>query len=310
MFTIYAFTEALSPITHMSGVSGNAALLKREKIIGTDGCVERVPCISGNALRHALVRAPGAEYLYKALGLSDISYQMADFLWHGGKLTKATPLSCAKTKDFLKAIPLIALLGGALPGQILDGALRVSRAILICRETSGIISDTVGFDIKASRGAESYISPYLYTRACAPNDPDAIEDRMIYEGETVIAGSRFFHKFSVDSDDPTVIGALIHSIVHSRRCVGGMGRIGHGELAFTWCAKGLSQKDMEDLKEKYTSHVKENAAPARDILFDIFGASCEKRRVSPEKPQKKGAKSRSSNAAASSTDHDAFADLF
>lgn len=296
MFELYAITTALSPITHMSGVSGNAALLKREQIITDEGTACQVPCISGNALRHALVRSPAASYLYKTAGLKDTSYQMADFLWHGGKLTKASPISCAKVKELMSMIPSVALLGGALPGQILEGALKVSRAILVCKETACIISSMTGFDVKPTMGAEYFVSPYLYTRSCVSNDPDAVSDRMIYEGETVCAGSKFFHKFSIESEDPLVIGCLIHSLLSSSRSIGGMGRIGHGELAFEWSAKDVKIKDLQKFVSLYTSHLTSNIDNIKNILFDIFGNG-----ETVIKKTKKASKK---------TDHDAMEGLF
>ena len=57
----------------MMGVNGNEALINREAII-YDGKISHVPAISGNALRHRLIRENGAYYIIGVCNLAENEY--------------------------------------------------------------------------------------------------------------------------------------------------------------------------------------------------------------------------------------------
>lgn len=280
MITIHIIATALSPITHMHGTAGNVALLQREAVFTRDGELVAIPCLSGNALRHALVRTPAAEYLLNTCGLTDISYQLGDFLFHGGKLTKASPLSVRDTASLLRAVPSLALLGGALPGQILEGVLRVSRAILICRESADVIERRAGIELGAYHGCDEFVDSYLYTRSAEANNPDAICDRMIYEGECVRAGAKFYMTLTLDTRDRRVIGCLLKALKDSAGYIGGMSRIGHGELSFMWASDDIDEDDESKLISEYENYVKRSSAVIADALTGLFD------KPAPEKAEK------------------------
>ena len=269
MITLHMLSTALSPITHMHGTAGNVALLQREAILGKDGQVYSIPCLSGNALRHSLVRAPAAEFMCDAVGMGLMPYQLADLLWHGGRLTKATPLTAGATKSLLETVPFLALLGGALPGQILQGCLKVSRGLLVCDEAADIIERRSGVAVQNTHGAETFVGSYLYTRGAEENNPEAVADRMIYEGECVKAGAKFYHTMSLEMESPLVIGCLLTALTAAAKDIGGMGRIGHGELHIEWTCDGIA--DENALIDGYTDYLKQNAEAVRGTLLDLFG---------------------------------------
>lgn len=305
---IHMISTALSPITHMHGTAGNVALLQREAVIDAFGKVCSVPCLSGNALRHVLVRVPAARFLCECAGLEGMPYQLADLLFHGGRLTKSNPLTASGTKDLLKCVPFLALLGGALPGQILEGCLKVSRGLLICSEASDIIERRSGVRIQGVGGAESYVGSYLYTRGAEENNPEAIADRMIYEGECVRAGAKFYHTITVDSDDPLVIGCLLKALTDASKDIGGMGRIGHGELHIEWFCEDI--ENAQGYIDAYTQYLKASAKAVSDALCQLFGNS-EQSEDGDKKAAKKASKRPSKKAAddAACTEHDAFGEL-
>lgn len=284
---IHFISTALSPITHMHGTAGNVALLQREAVLGTDGQVYSVPCLSGNALRHVLVRVAAARYLCEAVGLDSVPYQLADLLWHGGRLTKSNPLTATETKDLLAAVPFLALLGGALPGQILQGCLKVSRALLICAESADLIERRSGVTVHGVGGAESYVGSYLYTRGAEENNPDAIADRMIYEGECVRAGAKFYHTMTLEGASPLVIGCLLKALTDASKDIGGMGRIGHGELQIEWACDEIG--DADALIKDYETFVKASAGPVRERLLSLFGEKQAEVKAE-KKPAKRGKK--------------------
>lgn len=273
MITLHMLSTAVSPITHMHGTAGNVALLQREAILGEDGQVYSIPCLSGNALRHSLVRAPAARHLCEAVGLDAMPYQLADLLWHGGRLTKATPLSAVATKDLLDGVPLLALLGGALPGQILQGCLKVSRGLLVCSEAAALIERRSGVAVQSTHGAETFVGSYLYTRGAEENNPEAIADRMIYEGECVRAGSKFYHTMTLECASPLAAGCLIRALRDASKDIGGMGRIGHGELHIEWACGGIA--DENALVADYDAFLNASADAIRESLLGLFAEKTE-----------------------------------
>lgn len=308
MITLHMLSTALSPVTHMHGTAGNVALLQREAILGVDGQVYSIPCLSGNALRHSLVRAPAARYLCETVGLDAMSYQLADLLWHGGRLTKATPLNASATKELLDGVPFLALLGGALPGQILQGCLKVSRGLLVCSEAADLIERRSGVAVQNTHGAETFVGSYLYTRGAEENNPDAVADRMIYEGECVRAGAKFYHTMTLETTSPLVIGCLIKALRDASKDIGGMGRIGHGALHIEWTCDGIGNEDA--LVSDYEKFLKGAAGVIRESLTSLFEAGPDKTEK-PEKPAKKSKKSadqkaKSDAAEATKTDLDFF----
>lgn len=306
---IHIISTALSPITHMHGTAGNVALLQREAVIDAFGKVCSVPCLSGNALRHALVRVPAARFMCETVGMQPMCYQLADLLFHGGRLTKANPLTASGTKDLLKCVPFLALLGGALPGQILQGCLKVSRGLLICKEAADIIERRSGVRISGVGGAESYVGSYLYTRGAEENNPEAIADRMIYEGECVRAGAKFYHTITVESDEPLVIGCLLKALTDASKDIGGMGRIGHGELHLEWFCDEID--DAQHYIGMYTQYLRASASAVVDALSQLFG-NAEQPDAEDKKPAKKASKKASkkhAELAAAETEQDAFGEL-
>lgn len=270
MLTINIISTALSPITHMHGVAGNVALLQREAVIDEGGGLHFVPCLSGNALRHVLVRTPAAQYMADAIGLDVMPYQLADLLWHGGRLTKANPLTAKETKELMGYIPFFALLGGALPGQILQGCLKVSRALLICSETAHIIEKQTGVHVESAQGAESFVGSYQYTRGAEENNPEAIADRMIYEGECVRVGAKFYHTLSLENPSRLAIGCLLRALYDASKDIGGMGRIGHGELHMEWHCAEID--DPYAYIKDYEEYIQKTAAIITERLLGLFDA--------------------------------------
>lgn len=283
-------STALSPITHMHGTAGNVALLQREAILGKDGQVYSIPCLSGNALRHSLVRAPAAEYMCEAIDMPLMPYQLADLMWHGGRLTKANPLTASATKALLDSVPFLALLGGALPGQILQGCLKVSRGLLVCDEAAGIIERRSGVAVQNTHGAETFVGSYLYTRGAAENNPDAIQDRMIYEGECVKAGAKFYHTMSLESASPLAIGCLLKALTDAAKDIGGMGRIGHGELHIEWACTDIAVGDERTLIDGYSDYLKRNADTVKSALMDLFDEPVKVETEEKKKPAKRSKK--------------------
>ncbi|ODU01994.1 MAG: hypothetical protein ABS79_01005 [Planctomycetes bacterium SCN 63-9] len=170
-YTILCHAEALSPITHMSGSSGNESIVAREAVVTPRG-VAMIPCLSGNAIRHRCVRDPGMQWLVDAYGLKGkLTLKHLNFLFHGGNLTDGGGREdTRRIADFQRLWPLGRLLGGCLPDQILAGSLQVWRGTMACEENHPYLASVLPGETLGSRrlrASETFITGYQYIRADA-----------------------------------------------------------------------------------------------------------------------------------------------
>jgi len=290
---IHMLSEAMSPITHMSGVSGNEAILNREKVLFKNDVVD-VPVLSGNALRHRMIREPGALYLVDACGLrGHLNIDQANYMFTGGSLTESS------TTDNLSAIakmqrvsPLFRLLGGAMKNQVVGGSLFVSRGLLVCDENKSTLEKLLPKSEEMSNvdflPAQYFISRTQYTRGDASKMKDASEiiegaealktNLMIYNGETVIQGAIFYHDVILYNVSPLEVGAALHAIhlwQNNGGTIGGSARIGHGKLSTSICIEGLDEwmgeeDEPSDLIKAYIEHVNANGDEFSEWLRENF----------------------------------------
>lgn len=274
---IHFLSQAMSPITHMMGVSGNESILNREKVLYENSTVD-VPVLSGNALRHKMIREPGALYLIKSSGLrGKLSIDQANYLFTGGSLSESsTTDNLPIIAEMQNVSPLFRLLGGSLKNQVIGGSLFVSRGLLCCAENQETIEKQSGISIDGKLlPAQHFISKYQYTRGDADkmkNSADIIEPHetkkgdsnlMIYAGESVIQGSLFYHNITLYNVSPLEVGAALHAVQlwqNSDGIIGGSARIGHGKLKTDMWITGFvdwfgSDPEPSALIRDYIDHV-------------------------------------------------------
>jgi hypothetical protein len=286
-------SEALSPITHMIGVSGNESIINREKVFN-GGEVKDIPVLSGNALRHKMIREPGALYLVDACDMrGKLSIDQANYMFTGGSLTESsTNDNIPLIADLQKISPLYRLLGGSLKNQVVGGSLFVSRGLLVClenQETIGKLAGEYKLPDEPLLPAQHFISKYQYTRGDAGKMKDASEivanlpeqkdtNLMIYSGESVIQGSLFYHDLTLYNVSPLEAGAALHCVQlwqESGGIIGGSSRIGHGKLKSSMWIDGLAdwfgdEMEPENLVDDYIRHVDMHAEDFRDWLKKAF----------------------------------------
>lgn len=256
-YRIFCLSEAIAPITHMSGSAGNESVVMREPVV-TDKGVVWIPCLTGNALRHRCVREPGWRYLIDRYELSGkLTLPQLNYAFHGGNLTEGGGRENLRLiADVQRIFPLSRLVGGCLPDQILSGSLDVWRGRLACEENRmGLATDLPsGWELpdEPLRSAEHFVSGYQYTRGDAqktvsellPTNGDGEllrgEDRagksnlMIFSGQSVIQGACFLHGFLLKHVDQLAFGALLWSLKlwqDAGGTIGGQAARGHGRLA-------------------------------------------------------------------------------
>ena len=291
--TIHMISEALSPITHMSGVSGNESILNREKVVYKNNIVD-VPVLSGNALRHKMIREPGALYLVEQCDLKGkLNIDQANFMFTGGSLCESsTTDNIPVINKMQKITPLYRLLGGSLKNQVVGGSLMVSRGILCCDENKETLEkmypQAFGEMEEPLLPAQNFISKYQYTRGDASKRKDASDiicdndnsnsNLMIYAGETIIQGSIFYHNLTLVNVSPLEIGAALYSLNRWQSqggVIGGSARIGHGKLK-SFFNLDFAVDDFcrdhtpESLVVDYCKHVEENAEEFCAWLKETF----------------------------------------
>lgn len=308
-YAIHCLSTTLSPLTHMSGTEGNEAVLMREPVLTRDG-VRRIPCLSGNALRHRLVREPGARFLVERWGLGGtLTLRQLNFLFHGGALTESTARQDTRGWATMhRLFPLLRLIGGSLPDAILPGSLIVNRGVLVCRENAPRLRGLVPFEVPGNlRPAEAFVEGYQYTRGDARNtaadlaraDDEALSatNLMIFSGQSVIAGAAFAHGFVAQHVGELELGALLLSLSLWRDAggtVGGQSARGHGRLGtLIQCEPAV---DAAALMAAYAAHVdavRDEAVAWLDKAFD----------PPPEKPVKGGKAKKGGNGDAPAEDY-------
>lgn len=295
-YRVHLWSECLAPMTHMKGVEGNEALVAREPVDTPSG-KRWVPHLSANAVRHRLVREPGGLWLIDAIGLrGKLSLRQLNFLLHGGNLTDSTGREdTARIAEMQESFPLLRLLGGALPDQILKGSLVAWRGLLVCEENRPHLPANLppGFGLpdRPIKPAEHFVEGYQYTRGDAARspdlydpataDPDAKSNRMIFAGQQVIRGAVFSHGFEIAHGSELEYGCLMHALglwQSQGGSVGGMASKGHGRLA----TAVLGGDDPGGAVAAYVAHVEAHADRCRAWLEKVFRAKEPK----PDRPAK------------------------
>lgn len=293
---IHCISEALSPLTHMMGVSGNESIINREYVLH-DGTMKSIPVISGNAIRHKMVREPGALFLVDTLGLrGKLTIDQANYLFTGGSLSESSISdNLRRIADMQILFPLLRLLGGSLRNQVVGGSLFVLRGVMVCEENRYAIEKSLpdGFSLpeQALKSCEDYVRPYQYTRGEAARRSDAGElldtvdakadsNLMIYAGQSVIPGALFYHGFVLYNVSRLEIGAMIHSLrrwAENDGTIGGMARIGHGRLNTSIVFEPTEDffggaVDADECASAYVEHVENHAEACVAWLNDAFSA--------------------------------------
>lgn len=292
--TIHAISEAVSPITHMSGSVGNEGIVAREPVHTSRG-VMTVPFLSGNALRHRAVREPGAIWLIDRYGLrGKLSLAQLNFLLHGGNLTQSNAHeNTRRIADMQRLWPLLRICGGCLPDQILAGSLDCWRGTLVCEENRDSLTRTLG-SVPTQRllSSERFLSGYQYTRGDAAKTGISTEPRndmpsnlMIYSGQAVTRGAVFHHGFVLRHCTQLELGALLLSLrlwQSTGGTIGGNARLGHGRLQMSL----VDYDDDGSAVDAYVQHVDGVRDEAVAWLDDAFTAKAELREKA--KAKKKG----------------------
>ncbi len=282
---ITCLSRSESPITHQLGVIGNESVVNVEDV-RTELGVVKVPVLSGNAIRHRMIRAPAAEYLIESLDLSGhLSRDTLNLLFHGGlKRQKAKRPSLARIATMHRLLPVFRLLGCCLPEAIVSGELIAYRAMLVCRENANRIESFMPFgwcegsDFLAP--ATSFVERWQYVRGklthamaeSATDETDEDDSKMMpFAGSCVIPGSMWVHGFYLRKSRLVDVGCLLHSLLlwdASCASIGGQSSRGHGVLSMAMHIDDDINQD--EAVAAYEKHVLDNANECREFLLECY----------------------------------------
>lgn len=134
--------QADQPIAHAEETLGSSSILMRADVRQPDGSLERVPIITGDAMRHGLREAAAYAWL-DAAGLlgATLTEEALRLLFAGGMVT-GTAGGSVKLGDYRQmcdVFPPLAILGGCAQNRVIEGRIMVDEALLICVETAHLM---------------------------------------------------------------------------------------------------------------------------------------------------------------------------
>lgn len=257
---------AVSSIIHNGGEqNGIASMLRREKFVQTDGSVEKIPVISGNAIR-GILRDTGMYDMLQKVGygiqddgkVTGLPLSAFYFLFSGGALssTGESGINVEKFRKMKELIPLIGLFGGAIGNAIMPGKLKIGKLIPICKETLHLLPEKY-----RNENAESiweYCQTEMYTRkddekndrvrgmidtsvrelltsgkAKAEITKASTAQQMMYRVESLAAGTQFYWKVILEDATEIEFEAFVNALMVFSKApyIGGRSAVGHGEIS-------------------------------------------------------------------------------
>lgn len=127
-----------APLSHIKESISSTSYLVEESILQPDGGVESVFVYSGNAWRGQL-RDLIAAYMLDKLGNPALSLDTFHLLFSGGRIGGTQSTDLGQARKIRSSIPAIALLGGGVGNQILEGKLRFGNCYPLCVEAAPVL---------------------------------------------------------------------------------------------------------------------------------------------------------------------------
>lgn len=133
--------EADQPIKHLAESFGNMGVLMTRKIRQPDGDFARVPCLTGDAMRHG--KREAYANIHTATIGADVNGGLSEaalrLLFAGGMVTgngDAGSVKMGEYRKLVEMVPGLALLGGCAMNRTIPGRLDVDDATLVCAESA------------------------------------------------------------------------------------------------------------------------------------------------------------------------------
>lgn len=237
----------------------------------------RIPTLSGNSLRHNLLRAPGATRLLVDLGLSPdreiVPIGVERFLYAGGNTTKgakapgAVDVYEAKVRSLY---PLIDALGGSMDQFVMSRSAVSIASWIVCRENNWITEKKTGGQVRSDASIFDLVSEITRTRS-GIGGKDKESGQMIFSYEVLAAQTSVLVEISWQPyTQPLTVGATLSALrdwADQGGYIGARAAQGHSQLI-----PDFGDDPRFPLADQYEDYLRANTAALRDGLIDAtFG---------------------------------------
>jgi len=268
---------ALEPISHIGESRSIDSLFNREAMLITTkaGITKRieVPIISGNSLRGVLRRKAGYRLL-ELLGITKESLKegLQHMVFSGGMLQKGAGGGIIDTQFITKMrqnLPIISLFGSVAGQQMIQSKMDVGQLIPISCQTqgrTGIESEISIYSLLDERAATRRDD--MEDKTKGTQDPDEQKQQMRYTHEVLVAGTEFYHYFTLKSCNEIEKGAFWSTLAEFSKYpkVGGLGCRGFGMVK-------LGYTIDTDSAQKYEDWVVENKEQIVKYIHELEGVA-------------------------------------
>ncbi len=263
---------AVEPISHIGETRSIDSKFNRQKIRLTSKAgfdkVREIPVISGNSLRGVLRRRAGYRLL-ELLGLrkETLAEGLQHALFSGGMLKKGAEGGIIDTSFISKLrqnIPYLSLFGTVLGQQMVGSKMDVGQLIPISCQTQNITGinsetsiDSLLDEVAATRRDD------MEDRTKGTQDPDEQKQQMRYTHEVLVAGTEFYHYFTLKNCNDMEIGAFWSTLADFSKYpkIGGLGCRGFGMVRLGYTINSESAQKYEDWvaanKDSITKYIHE-----------------------------------------------------
>ena len=291
-----------SPLSHIGESVSTTSYLVQDPVVQPDGSIAEVFCYSGNAWRGQL-RDLMARRVCVAIDrrLPPDGFHL---LFSGGRLDMAEKrVDLAAARQTRSTVPMIALLGGGVGSEILQGRLRVFNSYPVCREAipvlpeecharaEGIRYGSLTFEKEFSRKDDGKLgwTADLLAETEAPRNIK-VADQMRMTSELLAPGAELrtaIHGSNVSRVELGCLVAALHDFVASP-FIGGQHNKGHGlvSLAYGLAADPADEEGLTipgfvrveaeagfaaapealTMMREYEAHLASNVAAVREVL--------------------------------------------
>jgi hypothetical protein len=247
---------ALEPISHIGSVRSIDSKFAREKMMLTSKSgitkVIEIPVVSGNSLRGVLRRRAGYKLL-ELLGITKESLKegLQHMIFSGGMLQKGAGGGIIDTQFITKMrqnLPIISLFGSVAGQQMIQSKMDVGQLIPISCQTKGrtsIDSDISIYSLLDERPATRRDDMEDKPKG-APDDEQ--KQQMRYTHEVLVAGTEFYHYFTLKHCNDLERGAFWSTLAEFAKYpkIGGLGCRGFGMIQLGYTIESESAQKYEE----------------------------------------------------------------
>lgn len=264
---------AVEPISHIGETRSIDSKFNREKMMisskaGITKVIE-VPVISGNSLRGVLRRRAGYKFL-ELIGIKKetLAEGLQHALFSGGMLKKGAEGGIIDTSFISKVrqnVPYLSLFGTVLSQQMIQSKLDVGQLVPISCQTkgrTGIDSEISIYSLLDERAATRRDD--MEDKTKGTQDSDEQKQQMRYTHEVLVAGTEFYHYFTLKSCNEIERGAFWSTIADFCKYpkIGGLGCRGFGMVQLNY--------EINDARaQKYEAWVLENKGQISKYLKEL-----------------------------------------